>query len=125
MTNIKPHAGNPPAPFRFKHLGIRLSLLLLTCFCFVAFMASKKANTAASHRSAKSINPADMVHGDYYYFSDHGSAPDAIQFDYLDKSGIHIVSGIVPPQALFLASGTVITVFDAGDIREATSFEID
>lgn len=102
----------------------KLSFFLLISCCFLCFMATRKAGTAKTAQSAKLINPEDMVQGDYYYFTDHGSGMGIVQFDHLAKGGIYTMSGITPSESRFISNAVWGTVFDAGDIREATSIEI-
>lgn len=102
----------------------KLSALLLILLCFLGFIAARKVGAAKAAQSVKFINPEDMVQGDYYYFSDHGSGPDAIQFDHLAKGGIYIMSGVTSSQSLFIPSGLWGTVFDAGNISAAAPSDI-
>ena len=124
MKIIKPQPGNFRLPFRFLHLGKKVSFLLLISFCFLCFMAVRKGNTVQSHQPIKSIDPEDMVRGNYYYFTDHGSGQAIVQFDHLTKGGVYTISGITPSESRFITNAVWGTTFDAGDIRDATSSEI-
>lgn len=102
----------------------KLSFVLLISFILLCFMAIKKQDTIQSTHSIKFINPEDMVQGDYYYFSDHGSGQAVVQFDHITKGGIYAMSGITPSESRYISNAVWGTVFDAGDISEATSSEI-
>jgi hypothetical protein len=104
------------------HIGRGLLILLLASVCVLGFISSKKADTATSTR-AHLIDPEDMVQGRYYILWDHGSGIFKVQFDHTDKGIIYSTFSIRPSQSSFSRNASC-TVYDAGDIEEASASDI-
>jgi hypothetical protein len=103
-------------------IGTGLLILLLVSIGIFGFVTSRKADTVKSAKS-QFIDPEDMVQCEYYYFSDHGSGVEIAQFDRMDKGGIYTTFAIAPFQSIF-SHNSSRTVYDAGNIQQASSTEI-
>lgn len=104
------------------HIGIGLLILLSVSVCVLGFISSRKADTATSAK-VQFIDPEDMVPGEIYFFTDHGSGMSVVQFDRMERGAIYSTFSITPSQASF-ARDLPFTVFDAGNIRLANAGEI-
>lgn len=130
MNNLNPFKKKNKSfnPLRYLHIGKRLSLLTVISVCFLCFMpgpVQTNANRIAqANKVLESIDPGDMVQGDFYYFSDHGSGLSVAQYDRTEGNNIYTFADIKPLLLLFEGPGLWGTVSDAGSIRAATTDEI-
>jgi hypothetical protein len=103
---------------------MRLSVIILTFFCFLNFTPHSQSQQTNANQSAQIVvRFGEMAPKTFYYFSDHGSGMAIVKYDRTEGNNIYTFASISPQHQSYSGPGLWGTIYEAGNIRLATPQE--
>lgn len=114
---------NPPSGFIQKTNNRKKPFLIFFSICLVCFLAPFQ-HSESKQLNSPGIDPEDMTQNGYYFFTDHGSGVQVIQFDRMESSTIYSFSSIRPSTQTYHGPGLWGPTVNTGNIRLANNAEV-